>query len=78
MLKLGRRIFLQNDSTVRLLGSNQLQIGLTNRNNSSSYEGDGKTKINVLNNNPEMGLMVNSFSEVSEKNHLNSLQTCSP
>lgn len=31
----------------------------------SSYEGDGKTKVTVLNKDHDMGLMVNSFSVVS-------------
>lgn len=31
----------------------------------SSYEGDGKTKVKVLNIDFEMGLMINSYSDVS-------------
>lgn len=36
-----------------------------------SYEGDGKTKVKVLNIDYEMGLMINSFSEASVVSALN-------
>lgn len=64
MLKLSKEIFCQSGSMIRRLTLNQLQNGLAKK-FSSSYEGDGKTKVKVLNNDLEMGLMVNSFSEVS-------------
>lgn len=64
MFKLSKEIFSQSGSMIRRLTLNQLQNGLV-KNYSSSYEGDGKTTVKVLNNDPEMGLMVNSFSEVS-------------
>lgn len=31
---------------------------------SGSYQGDGKTKVNILNMEIEMGLMINSYSQV--------------
>lgn len=68
MFKLGKQLFYQNSLSFERLASNrlnQLGIGWTFRKYSSaSYEGDGKTKVKVLNNDPEMGLMVNSFSQV--------------
>lgn len=39
--------------------------GLRTTQRNSSYDGDGKMKVKVLNNDPEMGLMINTFSEVS-------------
>lgn len=64
MFKLGKVLFSENGSLMRQLKWHRLQNGLTHRKCSSSYEGDGKTTAKVLNNDPEMGLMVNSFSEV--------------
>lgn len=29
----------------------------------STYEGDGKTKVNILNRDTELGLMINSYSQ---------------
>lgn len=65
MLKLGKQLCLQNGSFALRLAANQLRSSLISRNYSSTYDGDGKTTVRVLNNDPEMGLMVNSFSEVS-------------
>lgn len=66
MFKLGKQLFAQNGQLIGRIGSNQLSLGShVHRPYSSSYEGDGKTTVKVLNNDPEMGLMVNSFSAVS-------------
>lgn len=68
MIKLGKQLLLQNGSLLRRLTTNPSRAGLVNRKYSnSSYEGDGKTNVKVLNNDMEMGLMVNSFSAVSLK-----------
>ncbi|XP_055312011.1 NADH dehydrogenase [ubiquinone] 1 alpha subcomplex assembly factor 3-like [Sitodiplosis mosellana] len=64
MFRFGKEILFQNVSLIRRFKLNQPQNKLTNRLYSSSYEGDGKTKVKVLNNDPDMGLMVNSFSEL--------------
>lgn len=69
MIKINKRLFLQSGILFTRIESNQLHKCLANRNySSSSYEGDGKTKVKILNNDPEMGLMVNSFSEVTFNN----------
>lgn len=65
MFKLGKQIFFHNGTLFRQLRLHRIQNELTNRQYSASYEGDGKTKVKVLNSDPEMGLMVNSFSEVN-------------
>lgn len=66
MIKLGKQLLLQNGSFVRRSTSNPSFTGLVSRKHSnSSYEGDGKTSVKVLNNDMEMGLMVNSFSQVN-------------
>lgn len=31
--------------------------------NESAYEGDGKTKVNILNRELDLGLMINSYSQ---------------
>lgn len=33
------------------------------RKNSGSYHGDGKTKVNILNQELELGLLINSYSQ---------------
>lgn len=66
MIKLGKQLMLQNGSFLKRTASNTLCSDLMIRKHSnSSYEGDGKTNVKVLNNDMEMGLMVNSFSQVS-------------
>lgn len=67
MFKLGKQLFVQNGSLVGRLRTQALLNSLANREYSSSYEGDGKTTVKVLNNDPEMGLMVNSFSQVNSQ-----------
>lgn len=70
MLKLAKQLFIQNELILRQLTSKSLGISLLNRNYSNpSYEGDGKTNCKVLNNDLEMGLMVNSYSEVNVENN---------
>ncbi|XP_031622284.1 NADH dehydrogenase [ubiquinone] 1 alpha subcomplex assembly factor 3-like [Contarinia nasturtii] len=64
MFKLGKEIFLQNGLLSRQFKSNKMHVSFVKRAYSASYEGDGKTKVKVLNIDPEMGLMVNSFSEL--------------
>lgn len=64
MFKLGKDILLQNGLLSRQFKLHKMH-NLFTKQSYSSYEGDGKTKVKVLNNDPEMGLMVNSFSEVS-------------
>lgn len=66
MIKLSRQLMGHNSTKVRHYVSNNLRIVSTHRNYSSSYEGDGKTTVKVLNNDAELGLMVNSFSEVND------------
>lgn len=63
-----RRIF-QNHN--KLLAN--LSNGLKTTQRNSSYEGDGKMKVKVLNNDPEMGLMINAFSEVGLLKHFHLL-----
>lgn len=65
MFKIIKERNFLNGSLIRRFDLNKVQSKTINRSYSSSYEGDGKTKVKVLNNDPEMGLMVNSFSEVS-------------
>lgn len=60
MFKISKEILFSNVSLIR-----RFNVKTINRTYSSSYEGDGKTKVKVLNNDPDMGLMVNSFSEVN-------------
>lgn len=66
MLKLGKQLFIQNGLILRQLAPKSSAARQLNRNYSNpSYEGDGKTNCKVLNNDVEMGLMVNSYSQVS-------------
>lgn len=67
MLKLSKQLFKQNGLILRQLAAlKSSSIQLQSRNYSNpSYEGDGKTNCKVLNNDVEMGLMVNSYSQVS-------------
>lgn len=65
MFKISKEILFSNGSLIRRFNLNKVQCKTINRTYSSSYEGDGKTKVKVLNNDPDMGLMVNSFSEVN-------------
>lgn len=63
MLKLGN--CLLRPSNFQLLNK-QLPNGFNRiRHSSSSYEGDGKTKVKVLNNDLDLGLMINTYNEVS-------------
>lgn len=65
MIKLSKQILLQNRSSIRRLEIKPICANSINRKYSSgSYEGDGKTNVKVLNNDLEMGLMVNSFGPV--------------
>lgn len=70
MLKLSKQLLVQNGLILRQLAALKSSgIQLQNRNYSNpSYEGDGKTNCKVLNNDVEMGLMVNSYSQVSSEN----------
>lgn len=67
MLKLSKQLLAQNSLMLRQLAALKSSgIRLQHRNYSNpSYEGDGKTNCKVLNNDIEMGLMVNSYSQVS-------------
>lgn len=66
MLKLGKRLLNQNGLILRQSASKACSIRILNRNYSNpSYEGEGKTNCKVLNNDMEMGLMVNSYSQVN-------------
>lgn len=65
MFKLTKQILFR-PSLPRIV-LNQLQNGMIIRTCSASYDGDGKTTVKVLNNDPEMGLMVNSYSEVRDE-----------
>lgn len=58
-------LLLENGSLFRRLALNQTQKQCKNRNFSSTYEHDGKSMVKVLNNDRDLGLMINSFSEVS-------------
>lgn len=67
MLKLSKQLFKQNGLILRQLAalkSSSVQLQCRNYSN-PSYEGDGKTNCKVLNNDVELGLMVNSYSQVS-------------
>lgn len=66
MLRLGKQLLIQNGLISRQLASKSSSISLLKRNYSNpSYEGEGKTNCKVLNNDMEMGLMVNSYSQVN-------------
>lgn len=67
MLKLSKQLFKQNGLILRQLAAlKSSSVQLQSRNYSNpSYEGDGKTNCKVLNNDVELGLMVNSYSQVS-------------
>lgn len=67
MLKLSKQLFEQNGLILRQLAAlKSSSVQLQSRNYSNpSYEGDGKTNCKVLNNDVELGLMVNSYSQVS-------------
>lgn len=66
MLKLSKQLLIQNGLILRQFVSKSSAIWQLNRNYSNpSYEGDGKTNCIVLNNDVEMGLMVNSYSQVN-------------
>lgn len=56
--------FLLSGIQLRRFAQNQPISYAHRKYSSSSYEGDGKTKVKVLNNDMEMGLMINSYSEV--------------
>lgn len=60
MSMLCRRLICNNSGLLHQLTSKCR----TNIRYNTSYDGDGKTKVKVLNNDFEMGLMINSFSEV--------------
>lgn len=65
MIKLSKQILLPNGPFLRRLAFKPTFATSINRKYSSgSYEGDGKTNVKVLNNDLEIGLMVNSFSQV--------------
>lgn len=38
---------------------------ITRTMNTTSYDYDGKTKVSILNNDFELGLLINSYSEVN-------------
>lgn len=67
MLKLSKQFFKQNGLILRQLVALKTSSAQLQRRNYSnpSYEGDGKINCKVLNNDLEMGLMVNSYSQVS-------------
>lgn len=65
MFKLGQQILRSNGSIFRRFESQSMCCNLMHRNYSSAYEADGKTCVKVLNNDSDMGLMVNAFSEVN-------------
>lgn len=44
----------------------------TVRATNDNYEGDGKTTVNILNNDFELGLLINSYSEVRRKRNTKS------
>lgn len=58
-------LLLENGSLFRRLALNQIQKQCQNRKCSSTYDHDGKSMVKVLNNDQDLGLMINSFSEVS-------------
>lgn len=64
MIKLSKQILMQNGTFLRRLAYSPA-ILVKRQNSNSSYDGDGKTNVKVLNNDMEMGLMVNSFSQVN-------------
>lgn len=50
----------------KLVSTNILNFSVLHltRNFAEHYEGDGKTKIHIMNNDSELGLMVNGYSQV--------------
>lgn len=77
MLKLGKQLLNQNGLVLRQLASKTSSIFIINRNYSNpSYEGEGKTNCKVLNNDIEMGLMVNSYSQVNVQHYFSSFVFC--
>lgn len=64
MTLFGRRLLSSinhvGGTSLKLLSSSiQTQSGPT----SSAYDGDGKTKVNILNRELDLGLMINSYSQ---------------
>lgn len=71
MLTVGRRILTNANRFARIAQSVSGTAAVTTSTlqpsfvRHCSYEGDGKTKVKVLNIDFEMGLMINSYGEVS-------------
>lgn len=67
MLKLGNYLLKSNNSICHRLLNSGLSNGFIKvRHESSSYEGDGKTSVQVMNKDSEFGLMIESYNEVCE------------
>lgn len=62
MSQLSRHLVTQ--TVRRLAAGRQLHTAQTPALCTSTYHGDGKTKVNILNRELELGLMINSYSQV--------------
>lgn len=54
----------KNIKFLNLLNRNLIKIKINQRTYGKTYEGDGKTKVQILNNEQDAGLMINSYSRV--------------
>lgn len=65
MLKLGNYLLKPNNSICHRLLNNGLTNGFNKvRHESTSYDGDGKTTVQVMNKDLEYGLMIEAYNEV--------------